>query len=626
MFLMCVFLLQKTENTLMGVLFCFERSRKMLIKEEPDDYINRLVSYWNIPKLHKGEHFISYLLALVESNDVDCRSIAIFFEQVGYFSHQVTFHPERLNDPIDHFITVIDNNQTPLEIYLKSTEMKFVHLYESDSNIDYFWLRHYQPIMKTTSIYREDLIFNMCETCMNEDRKNIGRKIIYVGHQLPFVKVCPKHKMKLHKYYIERNRFDRASFKRYGVDEEVEVTDFDYRFAKFMNDLSSQKMEYSLKDIVSDINSKVSSKPVGYYLRDAADERLVCLYNKYVFQRGFELKEDNLEDMFQLMYFIYHDAQNVKIIPKNEHLKEFKKAISDKYDLIGDYRESVVEVKCMNCNKIFITTPRLILYGHECPYCKATTKKYYINLVQQFCEKEYEGKYRLKQYDHEKHKVILYDRRKEKTVEINSFRFLSKCLRKQKRSKHRGIDFWDPYSDYGTFDQYYKGEYFISEISREYFLRVMFDLVGDEYQLVGNYINMFTEVELRHTLCGKMFVVRPYDFLNGKRCGNCKVKYTGEEIANLLNNIFSGFTFISNYNHATDSYLFRVLKFDYYYNFSFVERVYQLSEDILLQELLRSYHSDIIFSNLLVSRNKLYDFFYQKDINCFSVEEDKGDE
>ena len=66
----------------------------MLIKEEPDDYINLLVSYWNIPKLHKGEHFISYLLALAQSNAVDCRSIAIFFEQVGYFSHQVTFHPE----------------------------------------------------------------------------------------------------------------------------------------------------------------------------------------------------------------------------------------------------------------------------------------------------------------------------------------------------------------------------------------------------------------------------------------------------------------------------------------------------------------------------------------------------
>ena len=594
----------------------------MLTKEELDDRIRFMRTCINKPKLREDEHYISYLFALIHDNGGYYKEINQICDNLGYPITVGVIHPERLNDPLNEFLRIIKSDETPLSFLMKTTEMKFVNLIEQEESVDYFWIRHYQPVTKYSSIYRNGLVFNMCEDCMREDLWNNHVPMIHLSHQLPGVKVCHNHNKKLYKHYINHQGIMPYSFMKYEETDNTEISECDYHFAQFMYELSKQKINYSLRDIVSDINKKMRNRYGTYYLKETSDDAMVCIYNKYATIGKFVLNKENAPDLFKLMYFIYRDAKNIPIVPENIHLKAFQEMISGKYELIGDYRETIVELRCLECNETFITSPRLILYQHQCPHCKATTKKYYKDLVIHLCENEFGGRYKFKNYDSEKREVALYDKNLKKVREMNVLRFISNFHYRIKDKRIPTSFIWNPYSDYGTFGAYYKGEFIIKNVGREYFIRTMFDLVADEYELVGPYINMFTEVELKHALCGKSVFIKPYDFLNGKRCENCKVKRTAEEITRFLNHEFSGFIFQSNYDRMIDDYLFRVLVIERGYRVSCVEEIYQFTEDVLIQELLKERSYVLATRIFTTSRKYVYDFFFQKDVNCISEKQE----
>ena len=50
----------------------------------------------------------------------------------------------------------------------------------------------------------------------------------------------------------------------------------------------------------------------------------------------------------------------------------------------------------------------------------------------------------------------------------------------------------------------------------------LYDLVGDEFTLVGEYINSSTNVTLKHEVCGKDFPIRFYNFKARMNCTRCK--------------------------------------------------------------------------------------------------------
>jgi predicted Zn-ribbon and HTH transcriptional regulator len=54
------------------------------------------------------------------------------------------------------------------------------------------------------------------------------------------------------------------------------------------------------------------------------------------------------------------------------------------------------------------------------------------------------------------------------------------------------------------------------------FLNEVYELVGDEYTILSNYINAFTEIKIKHNICNCIYDVRPTNFIHGKRCPVCK--------------------------------------------------------------------------------------------------------
>ena len=72
------------------------------------------------------------------------------------------------------------------------------------------------------------------------------------------------------------------------------------------------------------------------------------------------------------------------------------------------------------------------------------------------------------------------------------------------------------------------------------FKNEVFDLVGDEYEVVGEYIGKDEKIKFIHNVCHRSFEKTPHNFLAGQRCVYCNTPTKGEQqILNYLekNNI-----------------------------------------------------------------------------------------
>lgn len=73
----------------------------------------------------------------------------------------------------------------------------------------------------------------------------------------------------------------------------------------------------------------------------------------------------------------------------------------------------------------------------------------------------------------------------------------------------------------------------------EEFKKEVYDKVGNEYEVLGEYINSSTHIKMKHSKCGYIYPVVPNSFLRGSRCPQCgresmirKRRKTAEEFKN----------------------------------------------------------------------------------------------
>jgi len=67
-----------------------------------------------------------------------------------------------------------------------------------------------------------------------------------------------------------------------------------------------------------------------------------------------------------------------------------------------------------------------------------------------------------------------------------------------------------------------------TEYLTEYYKQEVFDLVCDEYTVIGQYVRTSINVEMKHDICGLPIFITPHNFKNGRRCTNCKIYFTKE--------------------------------------------------------------------------------------------------
>ena len=77
----------------------------------------------------------------------------------------------------------------------------------------------------------------------------------------------------------------------------------------------------------------------------------------------------------------------------------------------------------------------------------------------------------------------------------------------------------------------------LSKRSTDDFKREVYDLVGDEYTVLGEYVNLKEKILIRHNVCGLEYEVIPNNFIHhNRRCPNCSRSHGEDKIRNVLDN------------------------------------------------------------------------------------------
>ena len=66
----------------------------------------------------------------------------------------------------------------------------------------------------------------------------------------------------------------------------------------------------------------------------------------------------------------------------------------------------------------------------------------------------------------------------------------------------------------------------------EQFKKEVYDLVGDEYEVIGEYQKNCIKIAMRHNICGYEYTVLPTNFKKGDRCPNCRYKKVSSKMKN----------------------------------------------------------------------------------------------
>lgn len=69
----------------------------------------------------------------------------------------------------------------------------------------------------------------------------------------------------------------------------------------------------------------------------------------------------------------------------------------------------------------------------------------------------------------------------------------------------------------------------IDRKTTEQFIKEIYDLVGDEYIVMGTYVNNRTNIPILHTKCNYVWNVKPSGILNGARCLMCFQRTLGKK-------------------------------------------------------------------------------------------------
>lgn len=194
---------------------------------------------------------------------------------------------------------------------------------------------------------------------------------------------------------------------------------------------------------------------------------------------------------------------------KRKTTEQFKQEVfglvKDEYRVLGEYTTGKTKIELFHekCGESYFVIPDSFLRGSGCPKCaRKKTQKQFEKEVFDLVSYEYEV---LGKYENNTAKIELLHKECGKSYFVTPSHFLmgSRCT---------------SCSGY-------------ARKTTDSFEKEVFELVGNEYQVLGEYTNSGTKLKMRHMSCGEIYFVKPNCFLSGNRCPYCggNMKKTTEE-------------------------------------------------------------------------------------------------
>lgn len=221
-------------------------------------------------------------------------------------------------------------------------------------------------------------------------------------------------------------------------------------------------------------------------------------------------------------------------------IEEYIKRLEEKYfgnaELISDFNglQSNVTIRFIDCGHKHSTKAVNFIYkaNNGCNICNKNEKKtteQFKNEVYSLVGEEYKilGEY----IGNHKHVLIKHICGNEYLVAPSDFLSGKRCPECQHRSYKK---------------------------TDEEFRKEIYDLVGDEYEVLEDYIDTHTKILFKHKNCGTVYPIKPSKFLAGNRCPNCmwevisnKTRRTHEDFCSIVEDLVGNeYSVISDYTGA----------------------------------------------------------------------------
>lgn len=191
-----------------------------------------------------------------------------------------------------------------------------------------------------------------------------------------------------------------------------------------------------------------------------------------------------------------------------DFVKEVFELVGEEYEVIGKYINTgeKILIRHIVCNNKYFVTPNKFLSGRRCPECskkkgnqkQTKTHEQFVKEVYNLVGNEYEV---LSSYTKSKEKVEFRHKACGSVFKMQPSNFLfgqrcKECSNKEAAKKQRH--------------------------TTAKFVNDVFELVRDEYKVLGKYVNNHTDILIKHNVCNYEYLVRPSNFKSGKRCPKCQ--------------------------------------------------------------------------------------------------------
>ncbi len=198
-----------------------------------------------------------------------------------------------------------------------------------------------------------------------------------------------------------------------------------------------------------------------------------------------------------------------------QFIEDVFKSIGNEYEVLGYYIKSNTKIlfKHILCGNEFLMRPNDFLNGQRCPKC--SRPNYYRDTIQYKREvfdlvgNEYSV---FGEYVYCKNKVLM----KHNTCNYEWFITPSDFLNGRRCPICVGKN--------------------VQKTTNQ-FKQEVFNLVGDEYEILGKYINDYTKIKIFHKVCKNSYEVSPSNFLAGRRCPKCNESRGEKLISDIFNKI-----------------------------------------------------------------------------------------
>lgn len=193
---------------------------------------------------------------------------------------------------------------------------------------------------------------------------------------------------------------------------------------------------------------------------------------------------------------------------QEEFVEEVFCLVGDEYTVLGEYinNKTYIKMKHNECQHCYNVVPYKFLEGKRCPQCFRN----YPKTNNQFKKEVYE-------------------------LVRDEYEVLDKYINQTTEIRIRHVDC-------GFITKYYPRAFLITKsrcpyckknmkkINTDIFKYEVSNIVGDEYEVLGEYVNAITNIEIKHSTCGKIYEVAPFYFKKVQRCPFCFCNSSNGEV------------------------------------------------------------------------------------------------